>query len=467
MTTCSTFRSGADKSRCETPTTLDMSRLTPAVLLAAAPAALTPGRDETAAALLRRVPLLALQERELVAIDGVELCANLVVLSAGRNALTTLPPGLTHLPKLEVLDVDDNALELLHLDGCGAALRRLSAARNALRGLAGLSACVGLRELYLDAQRRPGGAPLALDPASLAAVAPTLRRLGLRGNGVADVAPLALLGRLEWIDLRDNAVADASALEACVRAWPALEWIDTRGNPCADPGEGGDGARPVRPAAPSHTPVTSGSAYRDRLVAAAGARLLHIDGVDLTALTSAWIRLLHARRAARAAAQRERAAPDTALDDATHSHDNSSGAGATRDGCIGGVPAIAAGGIPRACAASGGGATTTARGAPSVVPALTSQRSLHAAGMRSGGLGSSAGSGGAGTAGVMWGHAGEGAGGGDARGGPGARAHAQHKAVPAAGAAARHATASRPGQGVPAPFGAAAAAAAVAATGIE
>ena len=271
-----------------------MASITSELLLSCSPTA--PAKGQSATSFLALVTQLQLQRRGLGSLDGVEVCPNVRGLFLQQNPqMTSLAPLSALRSTLEVVAADECALDDLQGLAGAPRLHSLSVSHNRLGALAGLAGCTELKELSFAHQQRPHSKaePLWLEPASLASFVDTLTVLDLKGNGLVDISPLGVLGRLRKLDLSDNAIADGATVLACVAAcWRKLEWLDTRGNACTLTSRGG-GPGCV---------YTYSSEYRDGVVAASASspvRLAWLDGRELTPLQTAFISRLEARRQGR------------------------------------------------------------------------------------------------------------------------------------------------------------------------
>jgi Leucine-rich repeat (LRR) protein len=120
--------------------------------------------------------------------------------------------------------------------------------------------------------RTAGG--LWFDPASLLSVSRSLRVLAAANCGITDPGPLAVLTRLQVLDLAGNAIASLAVLQPVLGALEQLRELDLRENPC----------------------VHSTPKYRDSVVLAAAHSLEQLDGEDVTPAHRAFLQALHSRR---------------------------------------------------------------------------------------------------------------------------------------------------------------------------
>lgn len=103
-------------------------------------------------------------------------------------------------------------------------------------------------------------AGLCLEPASLAAMKGSLRVLAAANCGITDPRPLAVLTRLQVLDLAGNAIASLAVLQPMLEALGQLQDLDLSRNPCVD---------------------SSGSRYRDSIILAASYSLQLLDGEEV------------------------------------------------------------------------------------------------------------------------------------------------------------------------------------------
>jgi hypothetical protein len=125
---------------------------------------------------------------------------------------------------------------------------------------------------------------LWFEPASLAAIAGSLRVLTAANCGISDPAPLAVLTRLHTLDLSGNAIASLDVLQPVLGALGCLQDLDLRRNPCTH---------------------GNSSKHRDCVILGAADSLL--DGAEVTPAHRAFLRALHSRKA-RAAHQQQHTA---------------------------------------------------------------------------------------------------------------------------------------------------------------
>lgn len=119
----------------------------------------------------------------------------------------------------------------------------------------------------------PGG--LWFEPASLAAIAGSLRVLTAANCGISDPAPLAVLTRLHTLDLSANAIVSLDVLQPVLSALGCLQDLDMRRNPC-----------------------THGSSkHRDCIILRAADTLQQLDGAQVTPAHRAFLQALHSRKA--------------------------------------------------------------------------------------------------------------------------------------------------------------------------
>ena len=223
-------------------------------------------------------------------VEPIRLCANLRVLYLYENRLTSLK-GIGQLRKLTNLYAQDNRIADLSDFEAPPALTQLYLGGNRLSLLEGLEGCEALEELHLEGQRQPerevveagflahiatvriaeeegtdgakgtdmadgsdapttaptaqapataaapfaGGATmpaLSIAPASLMAIAPTLRKLVMHHNGLDDEAlePVVVLQALTSLDVRHNRLASVARLQQLLVRMPQLVSVLLHGN---------------------------------------------------------------------------------------------------------------------------------------------------------------------------------------------------------------------------------------------
>ncbi|GFR50354.1 hypothetical protein Agub_g12563, partial [Astrephomene gubernaculifera] len=141
--------------------------------------------------------------------------------------------GLSHLRRLTHLYLSNNDIsQLSGLAGLGC-LQKLYIEQNCLQVISGLESCPSLEELHVSSQRLPPGTSLTFHPASITALAPTLRILTAAHCAISSAAVRGLAGlyRLRKLDLSYNAVDAFEPLDAVVGPAGQLGSLDLRGNP--------------------------------------------------------------------------------------------------------------------------------------------------------------------------------------------------------------------------------------------
>jgi protein phosphatase 1 regulatory subunit 42 len=219
-------------------------------------------------------------------VEPIRLCANLRVLYLYENRLTSLK-GIGQLRKLTNLYAQDNRIADLSDFEAPPALTQLYLGGNRLSLIEGLEGCEALEELHLEGQRQPerevaeagliariatvriaeeevadgakgmdladgsdaataqapatgadlftGGATmpaLSIAPASLMAIAPTLRKLVMHHNGLDDEAlePIVVLQALTSLDARHNRLSSVARLQQLLVRMPQLVSVQLHGN---------------------------------------------------------------------------------------------------------------------------------------------------------------------------------------------------------------------------------------------
>ena len=112
-------------------------------------------------------------------------------------------------------------------------LRKLYLGANLLRSTAGLELCTNLEELHLNDQAVESALEITSDVIDAAAGSLTVLNVSGTRLAAAALEALAPLSRLRSLDLSNNAIGDASALERPLGNMPRLEKISVAGNPIA------------------------------------------------------------------------------------------------------------------------------------------------------------------------------------------------------------------------------------------
>eukprot|EP00638_Chattonella_subsalsa_P002247 CAMPEP_0117768084 /NCGR_PEP_ID=MMETSP0947-20121206/22123_1 /TAXON_ID=44440 /ORGANISM="Chattonella subsalsa, Strain CCMP2191" /LENGTH=283 /DNA_ID=CAMNT_0005592115 /DNA_START=231 /DNA_END=1082 /DNA_ORIENTATION=- len=112
------------------------------------------------------------------------------------------------------------SLQKLYLDG------------NYIQTLQGLEHANCLQELHISNQKLEQGTAMVLDPASCAAISPTLTVLNIAGNQLSEesVNEIMRFVRLEKLNISKNNITDVAAILALLSMY-SLQELDTRGNP--------------------------------------------------------------------------------------------------------------------------------------------------------------------------------------------------------------------------------------------
>lgn len=139
----------------------------------------------------------------------------------------------------------------------------------------------------------PGG--LWFEPASLAAIAGSLTVLAAANCGITDPSPLAVLTRLQTLDLAGNLVAGLDHLQPVLGSLGCLQDLDLRRNPC----------------------VHSSSKYRDCVILAAADTLQQLDGEEVKPAHRAFLQAVHSRKA-RARQHRQQQAQEQLAQQVSH-----------------------------------------------------------------------------------------------------------------------------------------------------
>lgn len=186
--------------------------------------------QQTLARLMSKVTHLHLNDLGITDIANLEGCGSLQVLYLYNNRISAIS-GLQCNRRLTHLYLQNNRLsDLQGLEALGA-LEKLYLQGNQLTSLQGLQGLSALEELHISGQQLPPGASLALDEASLTAVAGSLRTLTASSCGLADISSLAALPRLETLELEHNDISSWPATAELLSKLPQLRSLAVSGNP--------------------------------------------------------------------------------------------------------------------------------------------------------------------------------------------------------------------------------------------
>ena len=223
-------------------------------------------------------------------VAAISPCKQLRVLYVYDNRLTSLA-GLGGLARLTHLYAQDNRIESLDNFEAPPALQQLHLSNNKLSIIGGLESCTCLEELHIGGQKPPerlevlspssssstselepldtnegdgdvttkgdpaeeiaepaaaaspsaedvvasSGAlpPLSIEPASLIAIAPSLRKLVANAGRIDDDAlePFVMLQNLTSLDVHQNALESIGRLQQVLLRLPALTSLAIRDNP--------------------------------------------------------------------------------------------------------------------------------------------------------------------------------------------------------------------------------------------
>ena len=143
--------------------------------------------------------------RNILRLEGLEYCANLVTLNLSGNPIGTLST-LGILPSLTALDLSNTDLSDVSRLQDFPGLMRLNLANNQISNFAGLGALAHLEALDLSGNQ-------IQDLAGLPAWS-ALRTLSLANNQLGSVEALAALSTLEVLDVSSNPLLSLTGLDA-------------------------------------------------------------------------------------------------------------------------------------------------------------------------------------------------------------------------------------------------------------
>lgn len=150
---------------------------------------------------------LQLSKNRITSTRGLPELPNLTVLQIRDNKLTSLQ-GLTSLPNLEALLLEDN--EIVSFEGLPALpmLTRVEISNNEISSFKGLPASAELKRIEIS-----NNEIASLDGLPEPSTLPGLESLALNNNAITVVSPLSSWTQLRYLELRDNPITDAEALQ--------------------------------------------------------------------------------------------------------------------------------------------------------------------------------------------------------------------------------------------------------------
>jgi len=196
---------------------------------------------ETKEEYVGRATHIHLEGKDLTSVGNILSVARRVeALYLQDNRITDATAPYDKLLSLTHLYLQRNRLSSLLTLGLSAStpalsLRKLYLDQNAIEHLHGLEGCPGLEELHISNQRLPPGRALTFDVESLMAVSNSLKILMCTKNNLSDpteLAKLAILRRLEILNLVDNNIESSLDMRPILERCGRLQKLDIAGNPC-------------------------------------------------------------------------------------------------------------------------------------------------------------------------------------------------------------------------------------------
>ncbi len=194
------------------------------------------GTEEADDKFFGRITNLSLQSRGLDGLGSlIAQCGKLRVLFLYNNFLRDMCE-LSPLRNLTHLYLEDNDISRIELSGVRGLLK-LGLSGNRISLVDGLHQCGSLEELHLSNQRLEPGQCLTFDPASLDAMADSLRLLTVSNSSVTDLTPLVALPNLHTLRAGRNLVEDSAQAQLLLQGCTLLQELELQGNPMAhEPG---------------------------------------------------------------------------------------------------------------------------------------------------------------------------------------------------------------------------------------
>merc|ERR1740130_2098588 len=185
--------------------------------------------NESDQGLLRRLTTLSLQSADLDCIEALSSCPGLQTLYLYSNGISQVA-GLQQLQSLSVLHLEDNALVDMSPIKQLPLLRQLHLDRNRISEVSGLTGCRYLEELHLADMKLQPGEALQFDPAAIAAVGGSLRKLNVAGNNIEYIQALGGLARLTELDISGGNLASVAALKEMLSGMHQLTQLKCKDN---------------------------------------------------------------------------------------------------------------------------------------------------------------------------------------------------------------------------------------------
>ena len=178
---------------------------------------------------LRRLTTLSLQAADLDCMEAVSNCPGLQTLYLYSNDISQVA-GLQQLQSLSILHLEDNALVDMSPIKQLPSLRQLHLERNRISEISGLTGCRYLEELHLADMKLQPGLSLQFDPAAIAAVGGSLRKLNVAGNNIEYIQALGGLQRLTDLDISGGNLASVAALKEMLSGMVHLSLLECKDN---------------------------------------------------------------------------------------------------------------------------------------------------------------------------------------------------------------------------------------------
>lgn len=189
---------------------------------------LTQTQDLCPLALLPNLRRLIARNNQIANVSCLAQLTRLTMLNLGGNQIRRIKP-LAELSELKQLQLNDNHITTLELSSRNKNLEKLNVHRNGLRDASALALLPKLKVFKASGNNLSGDLPAMpqleqldlsdnpLGTITIRAEANWLKYLTLARTGVTDLAPLAALPALRWVDLSGNGVVSAQLVH--LKAW--------------------------------------------------------------------------------------------------------------------------------------------------------------------------------------------------------------------------------------------------------
>jgi protein phosphatase 1 regulatory subunit 42 len=189
-------------------------------------------KDEDDDALVKRVTHVNLSAKKIAVIENLECCPNLQCLYLYENRIQKIQ-NLDFGVNLTHLYLQDNCIETMENFTGLINLRKLFLGGNYISEVTGLSRCMLLQELHVQAQNMPAGKSLRFNIDSLQAISESLQVLNVQKNNMSEISSLRYLRYVEKLDLSMNNIDSFDEIGSLFRhdGCANISALETKGNP--------------------------------------------------------------------------------------------------------------------------------------------------------------------------------------------------------------------------------------------